>query len=115
MYVERDYPEPPGALSGSFPARLRGDRLVYTRDGRTEFSGAVSFEQGNRRLTGERALVREVGGTREISFPDGLLFTEPGVALAGSSAMLDVAGDRVRVENVDFVLFAPEFRGAATG
>lgn len=113
MYVERDYPEPLGALSGSFPARLRGDRLVYTRDGSTEFTGAVSFEQGNRRLEGARAVVRDVGETREVSFPDGLRFSEPGLALAGASATFDTAGGRARVEDVDFVLFAPEFRGTA--
>ena len=113
MYVERDYPEPLGALSGSFPARLRGDRLVYTRDGSAEFTGAVSFEQGNRRLEGARAVVRDVGEAREVSFPDGLRFSEPGLALAGASATFDMAGERVRVENVGFVLFAPEFRGTA--
>lgn len=113
MYVERNYPEPLGALSGSFPARLRGDRVVYTRDGSTEFTGAVSFEQGNRRLEGERAVVRDVGETREVSFPDGLSFSEPGLALAGASATFDTAGERARVEDVDFVLFAPEFRGTA--
>ena len=113
MYVERDYPEPLGAPSGSFPARLRGDRLVYTRDGSAEFTGAVSFEQGNRRLEGERAVVRDIGGRREVSFPDGLRFSEPGLALAGVSATFDTAGERVRVEDVDFVLFAPEFRGTA--
>lgn len=113
MYVERDYPEPLGALSGSFPARLRGERLVYMRDGSTEFSGAVSFDQGNRRLEGERALVRDTGGTREVSFPVGLSFSEPGLALAGASATFDSGGERVRAEDVDFVLFAPEFRGTA--
>ena len=114
MYVQREFSAPLGEPSASFPARLRGDRLAHTPDGNTEFFGVVSFEQGNRRIVGERALVREVDGAREISFPDGLLFTEPGVALAGTSAMFDVAGDRVRLEDVDFVLFAPEFRGAAT-
>ena len=113
MYVERDYPEPLGAVSASFPARLRGDGLVYTRDGGTEFTGAVSFEQGNRRIEGARAVVRDVGETREVSFPDGLRFSEPGLALAGASATFDTAGERVRVEDVDFVLFAPEFRGTA--
>ena len=58
-------------------------------------------------------MVRYVGGTREVSFPDGLRFSEPGLALAGASATFDRAGDRVRVESVDFVLFAPEFRGTA--
>ena len=113
MYVERDYPEPLGAPSESFPARLRGDLLVYTRDGNSEFSGAVSFEQGNRRLEGERAVVRDVGGTPTVSFPDGLSFSEPGLALAGASATFDTGGERVRVEDVDFVMFAPEFRGTA--
>lgn len=113
MYVEREFPEPLGVRSGSFPARLRGDRVEYTNEGRGEFVGRVSFEQGNRMLTGERAEVREVGATREVSFPDGLLFTEPGVALTGTSASFDLAGERGRVEDVDFVLFAPEFRGTA--
>ncbi len=113
MYVERDFPEPLGARSGSFPVRLHGDRLVYTRDGSAEFAGGVSFEQGNRRLVGERASVREVGGTREVSFTDGFHLSEPGLALAGDSATFDVAAERVRVEDVDFVLFAPAFRGAA--
>ncbi len=114
MYVEREFPEPLGVPSGSFPARLRGDRVEYTNDGSGEIVGRVTFEQGNRRLAGERAVVREVGGTREVSFPDGLLFTEPGLALTGTSALFEMAGERGRVEDVDFVLFAPEFRGAAT-
>ncbi len=113
MYVEREFPEPLGARSGLFPVRLRGDRLVYTRDGSTEFSGGVSFEQGNRRLVGERAVVREVDGTREVSFTDGFHLSEPGLALAGASATFDTAAEGVRVEDVDFVLFAPAFRGAA--
>ncbi len=113
MYLQRDFPLPLDARADSHPARLRGDRLEYTRDGSVEFTGAVSFEQGNRRIAGERALVREAGGAREISFPQGLLFTEPGVALAGSSATFGMSGERVRVEDVDFVLFEPEFRGVA--
>ncbi|MDE0453010.1 MAG: LPS assembly protein LptD [Gammaproteobacteria bacterium] len=113
MYLERDFPLPLDARADSYPARLRGDRLEYTRDGSVAFTGAVSFEQGNRRIAGERALVREVGATREVSFPKGLLFTEPGLALAGSSATFGMSGERVRVEDVDFVLFGPEFRGVA--
>ena len=113
MYVERDFPEPLGALSGSFPVRLRGDQLVYTRDGSTEFAGGVSFEQGNRRLVGERAVVREVDGTREVSFTNGFQLSEPGLALAGASATFDTAAEGMRVEDVDFVLFAPAFRGTA--
>ena len=113
MYVEREFSQPLGVRSGSFPVRLRGDRVEYTNEGTGELVGRVSFEQGNRMLTGERAVVREVGATREVSFPDGLLFTEPGVALTGTSASFDLAGERGRVEDVDFVLFAPEFRGTA--
>ena len=114
MYVERDFPAPLGARTGSFPVRLRGETLLYTRDGTSEFAGGVSFEQGNRRLVGERALVREVGGTREVSFTDGFLLSEPGLALAGASATFDTAAAGVRVEDVDFVLFAPAFRGLAS-
>ena len=113
MYMERDFPEPLGARSGSFPVRLRGDHLVYTRDGSTEFAGGVSFEQGNRRLVGERAVVREVDGTREVSFTNGFQLSEPGLALAGASATFDTAAEGMRVEDVDFVLFAPAFRGTA--
>ena len=114
MYVERVFPEPIDARARSFPARLRGDRLDYARDGSAEFLGEVSFEQGNRRLQGGRAVVRELEGSREISFPDGLTFSEPGVALSGASASFGMAGERGRVEDVEFVLFGPEFRGSAT-
>ena len=113
MYLERNFPEPTDSRPQAFPARLRGQRLLSTRDGSSEFTGEVSFEQGNRRLEGERAVVRDAGGKREVSFTDGLLFTEPGLALAGASATFDMVARRGRVEDVDLVLFAPEFRGTA--
>ena len=113
MYLERSYPEPLGAATESFPVRLRGDRMEYAEDGNGELTGRVSFEQGNRRLEGPRAVVRYVGGSREVSFTDGVDFSEPGLALSGTAATFDMAGGRARVEDVEFVLFAPEFRGEA--
>ena len=113
MYVERHYPETLGAAAESFPARLRGDRMEYTQDGHGELTGSVSFEQGNRSLEGPRAVVRTVGGSREVAFTDGVRFSEPGLALSGTSATFEMAGGRGRVEDVEYVLFAPEFRGEA--
>ena len=111
-YVERNHPHALDADTTAFPLHGRARRVRHTAGGAAILDGAVVLEQGNRRFTGERATVTELNHqAQRVEFSGGVTLTEPGLALAASTAgFSDQAG---RAEDVEFLLFGPAFRGSA--
>lgn len=112
LYVERQRPVALGVDPGALPLHGRARRVSHSVGGLVILDGAVVLEQGNRRLTGERATVTELDHqAHQVELSGGVTLTEPGLALAATTAEFsDRAG---RAEEVEFLLFGPGFRGSA--
>ncbi len=111
-YVERSHPHALGADLSALPLYGQARRVRHGLGERLLLEGGVVLEQGNRRLTGERATLAELAdGTRQVGLTGGFAFSEPGMAVTGATAQL-TRGDG-RFEDMEFLLFGPGFRGAA--
>ena len=111
-YVEAGHPHALGTDPAGLPLTARARRVRHALGGRTVLSGDVELERGNRRLAGARATLEEdAAGGQRVEFDRGFNFVEPGLAITGAKARLNRGAERL--EDVRFLLFGPEFRGAA--
>ncbi|MEM8766445.1 MAG: LPS-assembly protein LptD [Pseudomonadota bacterium] len=86
-------------------------RATYWETGEVLLEGDVVVTQGNRTLRAGRAELNHV--TQEGLVPGLVQIEEPKLILRGSAATLNLDSNATAIDNAEFLLPEPEFRGSA--
>ena len=105
-------PHPKGIDSDALPVEAEADLLEYRlEDGIAVLEGDVRIAQGNRLLRTLRAELDR--NARVASLNHGLFLREPGLALRGASAQVDLDDGALALADAEFLLLDAELRGTA--
>ncbi|MFU8818071.1 MAG: hypothetical protein ACNA7W_22205, partial [Pseudomonadales bacterium] len=111
-YLQPLFPYPDDADPDDYPIRAEAGSVSYQVEGMVELGRGVRLEQGNRTVTAGRAVLDQQ--TRQGSLSDGVWLLEPGVAMQGRRADVNLDSRAARVEEVEFVLLQSALRGDAS-
>ena len=115
-YCEGVYRLPVARYSGSirdadYPIEAEARTVEYWDSGEVTLRGDVQIQQGNRRLRAPIAHLNHA--TREGSADGGVLVEQTDILFAGERAQLNMDSQKLDLQEVDFLLVGPEFRGSA--
>jgi LPS-assembly protein len=108
-YRELSFPQPRDVDSATFPLQARAESVAYAIDGEVVLLGDVHLEQGNRRADASRVTLDDV--TRETTLSGGVDIVEPGLAMRGERAVVNLDTRAASVDDVQFVLLDSALRG----
>jgi LPS-assembly protein len=111
-YLSMDYPYPRTVDSATYPIDAESDSAIYQVDGDVELNGHVRIEQGNRRLAADRVVLNQT--TRDGVASGAVQVREPGVAIYGERATIDMNTRASKLDQVQFVMLDADLRGQAS-
>ena len=106
-----EFPYAATVANDELPIEAESRRATYFESGEVLLEGDVVVSQGNRTLRASRAELNHL--TREGQVPGLVQIEEPQVILRGSAASLNLDSKATSIENAEFLLPEPEFRGSA--
>ncbi len=110
-YLSPTFAYPTDVDQETLPIEARADQAAYRLEGDVELFGNVTIEQGNRTVTADEArLHRE---TRLATAAGKVQLLEPGLAVQGTQATVNLDTEAATVETVQFLLLDSGMRGDA--
>ncbi len=106
-----DFPPPAGPASEEEPIYAEAREAEYWESGRVILEGDVMVRQGNRTLRAPRVEMDHV--TRDGAIPERVQIEEPTAILRGRNATMNLDSKATVIEDAEFLLIEPEFRGKA--
>ena len=116
-YCEGAYQLPPmrypaSVNSEEYAIEAQATSAEYLQAGNVTMRGDVLIQQGNRTLRAPE--VRLNHKTREAEAEGGVFLVQPDIVLAGERAQINLNSKEATLQEVEFLLVVPEFRGEAT-
>ena len=93
------------------PVQAEADEAQYALDGEVVLEGNVIITRGNRLLRTSRATVDQQ--TRDAELSGGVFILEPGVAMQGASAKVNLNNQAAELNDAEFLLLGADMRGSA--
>ncbi|MFW6092737.1 MAG: LPS-assembly protein LptD [Pseudomonadota bacterium] len=110
-YVEPEARYPLDVDTATLPIRARASEAAYRLEGDMALFGEVHLEQGNRTVeAAEARLQREAGVATAVG---SVRLLEPGLAMQGESATVNLDTEAAAMDDVEFLLFDSALRGEA--
>jgi LPS-assembly protein len=97
--------------SADYPIEAQATSAEYLQAGDVTMRGDVRIQQGNRHL--RAPIVRLNHKTREAAAEGGVVLEQPDILLAGERARINLDSKELVLQEVEFLLIEPEFRGEA--
>ncbi|TNF82743.1 MAG: LPS-assembly protein LptD [Gammaproteobacteria bacterium] len=110
-YIWPDFPLPADAVADDQPVYAEARKAQYWESGPVILEGDVVVTQGNRTLRAPRVEIDHV--QREGAIPGRVQIEEPTAILRGRNATLNLDSEATVIEDAEFLLIEPEFRGTA--
>ena len=107
-----DFPLPDGTGSDDQPVHAQARNVQYWESGQVILDGDVVVTQGNRTLRAPRVEMDHL--TRDGTIPDRVQIEEPSAILRGRNAILNLDTKATVIDDAEFLLIEPEFRGRAS-
>lgn len=105
------FPLPRSASNEDQPVYAEARRAQYWESGKVLLEGDVVVIQGNRTMRAPRIELDHV--TRDGAVPSSVQIEEPSAILRGSSAVTNIDSKATLINDAEFLLIEPEFRGSA--
>jgi LPS-assembly protein len=110
-YLPPEFPFPLGTQPDEYPIHAEAGQASYQLDGDLQLDGAVRFSQGNRTVTAERGAFDQAG--RQGILEGRVRLVEPGIAMQGERADVDLDTRAATLQSVEFLLLDSALRGQA--
>jgi LPS-assembly protein len=111
--ISSDEHVPATDASGNRVISAAMDRLIGQRGGSIQFQGNVVIQEGGRRLLAPSALMEQ--SNERVQFPQGLFLSETNFVVQGQSGELQLDGQSLSLEGVQWVIPGQGLRGTAQG
>lgn len=110
-YIWPDFPLPVAAVADEQPVYAQARSAQYWESGAVILEGDVVVVQGNRTLRAPRVEMDHI--SRVGTVPAEVQIEEPTAILRGRNAQLNLDSKETLIEDAEFLLIEPEFRGTA--